>query len=64
VSLRKLWRRKRRPAIVDPAETAEHLERANEVVKRADRLIAKERRVIHENHLGQRARIALREAHR
>lgn len=57
------WRRKRRP-LVNPDETAEHLERANEVEKRADRLIAKERRVLHENHLGPLARMALREARR
>ena len=63
MKLRNFWRRKRRP-LVNPDETAEHLERANEVEKRAERLIAKERRVIHENHLGQKARIALREAHR
>lgn len=63
MNVRNFWRRKRRP-VVDPTETAEHLERANAVEKRADRLIAKEGHVLYENHLGPRARIALREAHR
>ena len=63
MNIRNFWRRKRRP-IVDPAETAEHLERAEQVEKRADRLIAKEHKVLRENRLGPRARIALREAPR
>lgn len=58
------WRRKPRPVVTDPAEAREYLERAHEVEKRADRLNAKERRVIRENHLGPKARLALREAPR
>ena len=55
------FRRKPRP-LVDPDETAEHLERAKAVAARADAIIAKERRIIRENHLGPRIHQRLKES--
>jgi hypothetical protein len=54
---------RRKPApVVDPDEANEYHERAKAVAARAEELIARERRIIRENHLGPRIHQRLKES--
>jgi hypothetical protein len=53
------WRHQSQP--VDTEETSRHLARAHALEERADRIIARERHIIRENHLAPRIRAALKE---